>query len=658
MVAGPRFKFLVASLSLLPTPVILFLSTSLSLYLENQEELGHRVGVLVPFFGAAFALFLVGGVLYFAARRFVAARVALWMYYLAAPLYLGYSLFANAGQNAVDSVAFVVVAPLILLALSVLCARWRDTSDILAAMAAGGLLLAAYEFGNFAVKKESAPSQQSLLALVEPDESEPRPSDDLPNVYHLLLDQYQGDAFDVLVPDDAKQQIFDGFVYYPNTVAQFGKTYLSVPSMFLSQISNPERSMREWRAERYLTGQSFVSRLKRAGYRTIALTYESRKTINRELALGGFDTTEYDGRSDGEVLFDRLFSHSEYVTGDMPPDTSVFVNLWWVSAWPKPIASRVVEQNERFELEEGRAMSAELPVVSYRAFKKFLDVEPRLRPYGRYTFLHYIIPHPPYVLAEDCSIPSERPKTQSTLQSLYLAQCQCATNVAIELIQTLKRLGRYDNALIVVHSDHGSELSFNGAEFVANFPSQTGGWAGPDISKSRSDALLLVKPPQDFRGAGAYSESEIDARLIDIGPTVLDILDLEPPDTMEGLSLVDPTSRDKKRPQVYHWYDRNENDRFELTRWDFTNPNAPESAQLTEETLWRLDSAEIAERVDQRKQLEGIGSLPPEQQERLRQLNDLPDHAKEFVRSLKDLPPEERERAIKRFKKKGNPDSQ
>ena len=52
-------KLPVAAASLVATPLLLFLSTSNLLYLDNQDELGHQLGVLLPFLGL-FLVTLVG----------------------------------------------------------------------------------------------------------------------------------------------------------------------------------------------------------------------------------------------------------------------------------------------------------------------------------------------------------------------------------------------------------------------------------------------------------------------------------------------------------------------------------------------------------------------------------------------------------------------
>jgi hypothetical protein len=46
--------------SLLPTPLLLFISNTLPLYYYNQSELNYQWTVLLPFFYTAAALFFIG----------------------------------------------------------------------------------------------------------------------------------------------------------------------------------------------------------------------------------------------------------------------------------------------------------------------------------------------------------------------------------------------------------------------------------------------------------------------------------------------------------------------------------------------------------------------------------------------------------------------
>ncbi|MCY3003300.1 MAG: sulfatase [Planctomycetota bacterium] len=93
-----------------------------------------------------------------------------------------------------------------------------------------------------------------------------------------------------------------------------------------------------------------------------------------------------------------------------------------------------------------------------------------------------------------------------------------------ELVETLKRTGRYDEALIVVLSDHGESFYDNGL------------WMGHGLHM-RSGVLrvpLVVKLPHSEL-AGKRVATLVD--LVDVAPTLLDVAGLPRDERMQGSSL-------------------------------------------------------------------------------------------------------------------------
>jgi arylsulfatase A-like enzyme len=99
------------------------------------------------------------------------------------------------------------------------------------------------------------------------------------------------------------------------------------------------------------------------------------------------------------------------------------------------------------------------------------------------------------------------------------------------LLDALKERGLYDSATVVVFSDHGES-------FHADTPSLEGATPvhGSRLTDEENRILLMVKPP---RGAVAQRIPQSDAlvRLIDIGPTLLDLSGLAPLPGADGVSL-------------------------------------------------------------------------------------------------------------------------
>ncbi|HVG63411.1 MAG TPA: sulfatase-like hydrolase/transferase [Hyalangium sp.] len=99
-----------------------------------------------------------------------------------------------------------------------------------------------------------------------------------------------------------------------------------------------------------------------------------------------------------------------------------------------------------------------------------------------------------------------------------------------QLFNALKRTGRYDDALILVLSDHGES-------FYADRPELTGATSvhGARLSEEENRILLAVKLP---RGQRAPARVDTLVRLVDVGPTLLELSRLPPlPEDVDGVSL-------------------------------------------------------------------------------------------------------------------------
>ena len=92
------------------------------------------------------------------------------------------------------------------------------------------------------------------------------------------------------------------------------------------------------------------------------------------------------------------------------------------------------------------------------------------------------------------------------------------------LVEKLKQLGVLDNTVIIVLSDHGEEFWDHG--WTAH---------GQSVYQEATHTLLLMWNPRLFPKARRVDEP---VQLIDVMPTVLDVLKLKSPATVEGQSLL------------------------------------------------------------------------------------------------------------------------
>jgi arylsulfatase A-like enzyme len=125
------------------------------------------------------------------------------------------------------------------------------------------------------------------------------------------------------------------------------------------------------------------------------------------------------------------------------------------------------------------------------------------------------------------------PHLEKAIRSLYLSGVRYLDHELGLFFQELKAQGRYDNALIIVVSDHGEGLGDHG-RFIHSQPYEE------DVG-----VPLLIKFPNSQYGGETLSEV---VELVDILPTLGEILGFGVPENIQGESLiplVDGRGRDK-----------------------------------------------------------------------------------------------------------------
>jgi hypothetical protein len=161
---------------------------------------------------------------------------------------------------------------------------------------------------------------------------------------------------------------------------------------------------------------------------------------------------------------------------------------------------------------------------------------------ANFYFAHILLPHPPIVYRQDCSLyygseawlrfPSTVGLIGNTLESRrerygkWVPQAQCALHELGALFNTLKDKGLYDEATIVVHGDHGTS-AYVYAPSVSNVDNIT----YRDLREMYS-ALFAVKYP-----GGSFSvNDEITSLNVLMAQTISEITGKSPEEL--GISVV------------------------------------------------------------------------------------------------------------------------
>jgi hypothetical protein len=147
-----------------------------------------------------------------------------------------------------------------------------------------------------------------------------------------------------------------------------------------------------------------------------------------------------------------------------------------------------------------------------------------------YHFIHLLPPHPPFL-----TLPNGRyggrvlPETREN----YVNEARSITRLFVDFLRSLRDIGVYDSALIIVHGDHG--FSFD--------PIVSGN--ALDLCLQRMPALMLVKPPGS---AGPLDISDVQSSLTDIPATVLDTLGVD--HDLPGKSVFDLMPGETRKRQL------------------------------------------------------------------------------------------------------------
>ena len=244
----------------------------------------------------------------------------------------------------------------------------------------------------------------------------------------------------------------------------------------------------------------------------------------------------------------RRLNNIHYIPGFLADTVILYGNL----ILPRELAIHWPGVGMAWKNFAGANRSSVDPGLEFSAFLKGLDKAA----YPSFNFIHLQIPHMPwvnfpsgrrYVSESDMGVFFRKRKTRKTLSlpdtmssdenlltvayQRYMLQVGYADTLLGKLLERLKKTGLYEQSLLVILSDHGTS-------FYPGQPRRI-------VTKLNFDEILpvpfFIKSPGQRHGV----QSERKALTIDLVPTISDILDIELPWVVDGLSLWD---RQRKLP--------------------------------------------------------------------------------------------------------------
>jgi hypothetical protein len=320
-----------------------------------------------------------------------------------------------------------------------------------------------------------------------------------PNIYHVVFDAYHGPWLKHAMKEwGMPEGTFDGFTYYPKALANSIPTRVSFPSFLSGSLYTPDLTVSQWL--RHADTDNIISDLNKAGYNTTVYAIRSRH---------GFRPAQ------------------RFVAPEADPATmTLLADYWALRVLPVALRTRALESGKGLITKISSSVSdkptGDLRTYnSYRQFQQFLRDEAARPKKGQYVLVHLYSPHGPYHMDRH---------GRYTGNSTYIEQLYLATSQMKQIVERLKQMGKFDDSLIIFHSDHGTreavgqaardnpELSFLRMDAATSKAiedadvAEEPGWAVEAVHS----ALLMVKNPSHCGGHTMTRQFTLDDRQVEL----------------------------------------------------------------------------------------------------------------------------------------------
>lgn len=513
--------------------LILFLMIPIGIYVSNQAEFGHNIGIVILFIelSALYFLILVFLILIMnahASTKFIKFLFFMGIYLLLsdifAPVQVG-EIF-GAGETPEEPLLLSIFEIVIIIALVIISSKlpWdriKTSASVFVLVLIVAQVITLLTALPYDIRSESKDS--TARSQIKMNESG--------NIYHITFDGFSGKAFqNALKKLDAKSA-FDGFTLFQNTRANYDHTRPSVAS--------------------YMTGTFY----KEGNFSEWHNSYKSRGVL-REFQGEGYELSTYvrDAQKVAHNASFVLTGHQFLKNLGLQQITYFqFADIWLLRIVPNFLQQEVFQNgkgvfSEIFADRKVPSGSAARPFAAVGIMKELTKDEVKRPDHGQYVYAHIYIPHSPYVMDAKCNF---TPTEAKFWRVTYVQQADCAMRLMTEFTSELKRLNRYDKATIIFNSDHGSPLADHGYSERAMSPGilsqynnlNIGGVGGAALN-GMTNALLMIKPPSTTGEVLVVSHHQ--AQLVDIPATLYALKGLSK-DTEQGSALFEdslPKTRD------------------------------------------------------------------------------------------------------------------
>ena len=344
------------------------------------------------------------------------------------------------------------------------------------------------------------------------------------NVIFIVLDAFQSPTFSELLEEHPEyREQLQGFTSFNENTGVLSSTAMSIPAMLSGEMYYNQVERTRF-LDTALTERSLPEFLATRGYRSNLVTLRQYCGFF-ELAscqrIGDFDDVD-SKQTESVRLYDlALFRYSPHYAKQKIYDDHV----WLLESLL--ISDSAASGMQRRSLALSRLLKRD----------SFVEGEE-----PTFKFLHFMLPHKPLMLDENCENLPKRVRTAEGAKhdmELYKRQARCALKLAIGVVDTMRELDVFDQSLIVIAADHGTGPRKQFDSVNVFFRKSVG----------RAMPVLLIKPPHSDE---PFSVSSNPSTLTDIPKTITDLLGLE--SEYPGVSAFEAAFPRERHYYHYVWW--------------------------------------------------------------------------------------------------------
>jgi hypothetical protein len=370
------------------------------------------------------------------------------------------------------------------------------------------------------------------------------------NVLHILADGFQSDIFEELIAEGGQgkrlAQAMQGFSFYRDHMGAFPFTHMSMPAILSGKIYKNHIPI-EQHMDDAVGGQTIFSAVEDDGYEVDIVTpggalrtmYEKSRhtnlyTLSRAQHFSGSGERIFESARLLDLSLFRLTPHfaKRFVYNDQ---------LWLVQAF-------MIDSDYM-----GHAYFRHIAFLQDLSKKMSAD---RSEPV--YKYLHLTLSHNPMVTDENCRYAGG---VLHTVRKTVKLQAGCALKEMVALLERMKDLGIYDDALIIFMADHGAWIPPTGLQGVLASDRKSIEVINPKLL-GLALPLLAIKRPGDTR---ALKISNAPSWITDTPITITQTLNLDA--EFGGRNVFGLTESERRERRFYYYeYRRGEWDHDYLTQ--------------------------------------------------------------------------------------------